>query len=316
MRSTSLTSAPRYCVVVLARGGGRARANVGVVREQAPRPRRSRRRSSRGRRRSGSSRSSRRSSAVSGVAVLVARLDEHGEDVVALGEPRDRLAWRRSARSSRAMQPVAVPPPAPGREVPAATATSARGSTSNTAGVGRAEANAAASRMRRRQGERGASRLAEPEAQRPERVEEEVVDEPAEIAAAWPSSVTPSTACRMTSIVTFCAIGSTATVSPGRQPIDLPVHQPLHQLRVDADALAVERREQQLPPRQMLGRLEQHDRAFADQRSHGIVAVMPGQRIAGQQSPDRVAVAREDNRRHRAGADREGRPEALVSVAP
>ena len=122
------------------------------------------------------------------------------------------------------------------------------------------------------------------------------------------ASATPSTACRMTSIVTFCAIGSDRDAVTRAPAIDFLAHQPLHQFRVAAHPLAMERREEKLSPRQVLGGVEEQHRPAADERAQDVVAVVLRRGVAGQQSPDRVAVARDDAPRHRPRLDREVGP--------
>ena len=148
----------------------------------------------------------------------------------------------------------------PGVEVPATSATSAAGSRSITAGVSRDRRERASSRRRRGGANRGTERAAEAEPPPAERVEEELSIRRRSRRRSL-ASATPSTACRMTSIVTFCAIGRTAT-RPARLPaIDLA--------RPSAAASARRSRARARRgtaaaaacARQMLSGLEQHHRA-------------------------------------------------------
>ena len=79
---------------------------------------------------------------------------------------------------------------------------------------------------------------------------------------------------------------------------------------VGAHGVTVERRQLQAAAREVLRRLEQQQRAIAEERAQDVVAVALGQRVAGEQALDRGAVGRDDARRHARQAERPGAAEA------
>jgi len=76
-------------------------------------------------------------------------------------------------------------------------------------------------------------------------------------------------------------------------PAKLVGDQPLHQPRVALHARAVEGRQQELAPGQVVGRLEREHRVLAEERDQEVVGVPLDRGVAREQALDRLAISRD-----------------------
>ena len=112
------------------------------------------------------------------------------------------------------------------------------------------------------------------------------------------ASVTPNTARRITSSVIACIRGWSANGSPGGPALDVARDRVAHDRLVRAHPLAVERRQHQPAPREVLAPLEQQQRPRPDDREQRDRA--PGRQPVlahGVERPDRVGVREHHHRR-------------------